>query len=394
MKRIKTKQICLIVFALLFIIAIPLGVYEYKYSQYKNNFNKAMSQLGKEKYDESLNTFNDISNTYFGKKNSDKIKKEIEKAKKFKENKKVYDEALKLLNDKKYLDAINSFKKISMDDTKRYGMAKNKINECKSSYIAINVQNAKNNAKINYYGTAINYLNLVLELDAANKDAITLKDEYTKVKEAVKLKAKQEGFECDIQDDSIKIIKCLNYGTDITIPEQVEGIAFKLIGEEAFYQHTDMISVSIPQNIIYIGNAAFYRCYSLKKITIPKNVEQIVNNPVFRCSSLTQIFVDPENNNFSELDGVLYTKDKSVLLAYPEGKTNESYTIPSSVKKIDGSAFGYHCKKLKTIIIPSSVIDFPDYNIFVFPDQVTLKVKSGSAAEHYCKSNDLKYEIY
>lgn len=204
----------------------------------------------------------------------------------------------------------------------------------------------------------------------------------------------EKEFNYDIQDDSIKIIKCLNYGKDITIPEQIDGKSVKKIGEEAFYNHIEMISVSIPQSITSIGNGAFYRCYSLEKITIPKNVEQMENNPFFRCISLNQIFVDPENKNFSELDGVLYNKDKSVLLVYPEGKTNESFTISNSVKKINGSTFGYQCEKLKTIIIPSSVIDFPDNNMFVFPDQITLKVKSGSAAEQYAKSNDLKYEIY
>ena len=204
----------------------------------------------------------------------------------------------------------------------------------------------------------------------------------------------EKGFDYDIQDNYINIIKCLNYGMNIAISEQIDGKSVKVIGEEAFYQHTDMISVSIPESIISIGQSAFYRCYSLEKITIPKNVEQIGANPFFRCSSLTQIIVDPENKNFTELDGILFNKDKSVLLVYPEGKTNESFTIPNSVKKIDGSAFGYRCEKLKTIIIPPNVIDFPDYNMFVFPEQITLKVKSGSAAEQYCKSNDLKCEIY
>jgi hypothetical protein len=191
MKQSKTMLISIIV-AILFMLALPTGVYAYQYNQYKNSFNKARSLLDNEKYDESINAFNGISNTYFGKKDLEEIKKEIEKAQKFKENKKVYDEALKLFIDKKYLEAIDSFKEIPEDDTKRYELAKKKIDEAKSLYITLNIENAKSEAKSNNYDSAINYLALVLALDADNKDASTLKDEYIKAKEAAALKAKQE----------------------------------------------------------------------------------------------------------------------------------------------------------------------------------------------------------
>ncbi|MCR3761867.1 leucine-rich repeat domain-containing protein [Clostridium felsineum] len=383
MNQSKIKLVCISIVILLIIIT---GVYAYKYNQYKIGFNKAMSQLENEKYDDSINLLGDIINTYFGKSNSHEIKKEIEKAKKFKANKKVYDEALKLFNNKKYLEAIDSFKKIPKYDKKRYGLAQKKINKCKSSYVSLNIENAKYEAKCYDYDSALNSIALVLTLDAANRDASILKDEY--------IKKKKLGFDYVIKDDSIKIIKCLNYGTDITIPEEIDGKSVNNIGEESFFQHKDMISVTVPQSITSIEGSAFYRCYALEKITIPKNVKQMGNNPFFRCSSLTHISVALDNKNFSELDGVLYNNDKSVLLAYPEGKTNESFTVPSSVIKIDGSAFGYNCEKLKTIIIPSNVIDFPDYNMFVYPDQITLKVKSGSAAEQYAKTNNLKFENY
>lgn len=192
MEKMKIRLICIFAVILLLIIALPTGVYAYKNNQYKSDFNKAASQLDNEKYDEAINAFNDISKTYFGKKNSEKIKKEIEKAEKFKENKKVYDEALKLFNDKKYLEAIDGFKKIPKGDPKRYEKSTKKIEECKSLYISLNLENAKNEVKSNNYDSAVKYLDLVLALDAANKDAIALKDEYIKAKEAAELKAKQE----------------------------------------------------------------------------------------------------------------------------------------------------------------------------------------------------------
>lgn len=192
MKQIGTKHILVFGVVLLVIIALPTGAYAYKYNEYKNNLHEAIYQLDSEKYDESINAFSNISTTYFGKKNFGEIEGYTEKAKNFKENKKLYDDALKLFEDKKYLEAADGFRKVSQDDEKRNDLAKKKIDECNSLYISLNIESAKNEAKANNYDSAVNYLTLVLNLDSANKDALTLKEEYLKAKEAAQLKAKQE----------------------------------------------------------------------------------------------------------------------------------------------------------------------------------------------------------
>lgn len=50
---------------------------------------------------------------------------------------------------------------------------------------------------------------------------------------------------------------------------------------------------------------------------------------------------------------MLYNKDASILIHYPEGKTAEKFTFPSSVRKIGVAAF-QNCL-LDSIIIPASV---------------------------------------
>jgi len=203
MKKINIKKICIVSVVVLVIIAIPLSVYAYNYNGYKSDFNKAMSQLNEEKYEEAISGFNKLSSTYFGKKDKD-IKANIENAKKFKENKKTYDEALKLVNEKKYLEAMEIFKKIPKEDKKRVDLAKKKTDECKTLYIALNLENAKKEAKASKYDSALNYLTLVLNLDSTNKDATALKDEYTKAKEAVELKAKKEAEEKARKEEEAK----------------------------------------------------------------------------------------------------------------------------------------------------------------------------------------------
>lgn len=188
----KTKKVhVLIILTVFLIITIPTSVYGYNYKIYKNDYSKALAELKGEKYEESIKLLNCISSTYFGKKNITEIKSNIKIAKKYSEDKRAYDDALKLFNDKKYLEANEIFKKISSDDNKRFNLAKKKIEEGKNLYIALNIENAKNEAKAGKYDSALNFLTLALNVDNANKDVITLKDEYTKAKNDAELKAKQ-----------------------------------------------------------------------------------------------------------------------------------------------------------------------------------------------------------
>lgn len=131
-----------------------------------------------------------------------------------------------------------------------------------------------------------------------------------------------------------------------------------------------------------------------KKINISQYVEEIGSNPFFRCSSLAEISVDADNKYFCSNDGVLFNKDKTVLLVYPEGKKSDKYVVPESVKSISYDAFGYYCNFTK-IYMGKNIQEFPDSNMFhINSDEVTLFVKSNSHAEKYAKKFNLKYEIY
>jgi len=192
MTNSKKKRLYLIIAIILVILAVPSTVYGINYKQYKGNIDKAIAQINEEKYDEAINDFTKISNTYFGKKNHKEIKNNIENAKKFKEDKKTYDEALKLIDNKKYLEAIEILKKIPKEDKKRYELAKKKTEECKTLYVALYIQKGKNEAKEGRYDDAINFFTLALKIDPDNKEASALKKEYIKAKAEIVAKAKEE----------------------------------------------------------------------------------------------------------------------------------------------------------------------------------------------------------
>jgi len=120
--------------------------------------------------------------------------------------------------------------------------------------------------------------------------------------------------------------------TSVTIEDGVRDIDAK-----AFERCYNLKHITIPNSVEYIGNCAFYECTSLISITIPDNiynVEHLFEN----CVSLMSININKGNCFYSSIDGVLFNKDKTELIMYPQGRQG-AYTIPRGVKSIGSGAF-------------------------------------------------------
>lgn len=112
--------------------------------------------------------------------------------------------------------------------------------------------------------------------------------------------------------------------------------------------------VVIPNTVKHIDSFAFDCCTCLVSVSIPDSVVTIGSCVFESCENLISINVDENNPQYLSVDGVLFNKDKTTLIQYPAGKTNEEYTIPDGVTSIGEGAF-YECKNLKYINIPSTV---------------------------------------
>jgi len=166
---------------------------------------------------------------------------------------------------------------------------------------------------------------------------------------------------------------CGKTASSYAIPDSVSSI-----GPSAFWDCGKLTDITIPGNVTFIGATAFTGCDGLTAITIPASVTSIGRNAFQNCEKLTDITVDSGNANYCDIDGVLYTKDMTVLHTYPYGKTASSYVIPDSVTSIGDFAF-VNCKKLTDITIPSSVTSIGGYAFsncsslvgITIPDSVT-----------------------
>jgi hypothetical protein len=139
--------------------------------------------------------------------------------------------------------------------------------------------------------------------------------------------------------------------TAFTVKDGTVGIA-----GSAFYRCGGLTSVIIPDSVVSIGAWAFGRCTGLTSVTLGKSVESI-GSMAFRdckitalaipasvtliafdafagCTSLISLTVDAGSKAFSIQDGVLYNKDKTALVWYPESKPGNSFTIPKTITSI------------------------------------------------------------
>jgi len=125
-----------------------------------------------------------------------------------------------------------------------------------------------------------------------------------------------------ICNDAFKDCKNL---ISVLLPDSVTRI-----GKNAFKGCSKLERINIPDGVTEIPNEAFGNTCGLKAITLGNGLKNI--DFLMDCAELRIIEVDNGNPLYSSYDGVLYDKDVETLLICPRGKSQ--LTIPKSVKYI------------------------------------------------------------
>ena len=112
------------------------------------------------------------------------------------------------------------------------------------------------------------------------------------------------------------------------------------IGTAAFVNDVSLENIVLPDSLRTLNERAFENCSSLKSIVIPENVNYIGEGVFASCHSLEKIYADENNPNFMSDDrGILFNKNKTVLVTYPAGSRRTSYVIPGYIIYVSKSAF-------------------------------------------------------
>lgn len=196
------------------------------------------------------------------------------------------------------------------------------------------------------------------------------------------------------------------------------GDSITKIGDCAFCDCKNLMKVKLPNNLIKIGIGGFSYCCNLNEIELPSSLNQLAVNAFFKCSRLEtlvipdgireieksiiqgcnklkainvpssvikidsteivqKMFVCPDNKVYSSDDkGVLYNKDKTVLINYPLQDPDRSYDVPSSVTVIGSCAFMKRMHaRLRLVRLHKNIIRIEDEAFSTFID---VLIESGS----------------
>ncbi|MDR3292654.1 MAG: leucine-rich repeat domain-containing protein [Clostridiales bacterium] len=141
--------------------------------------------------------------------------------------------------------------------------------------------------------------------------------------------------------------------TSLRIPESV-----LYIGDAAFGRWYGLKSLNIPNGVRSIGSSAFMYCEGLIDITIGAGTTEIGSNVFSGCFNLERVTVDGQNMVYCSADGVLYDKEKTMIIYYPFAKRG-AWIIPEGVTDIDDSTNIFeNNNKITSITIPSTLISW------------------------------------
>lgn len=145
----------------------------------------------------------------------------------------------------------------------------------------------------------------------------------------------------------------------------------KRVEHAAFYKHTQITQIDIPEGVTDFSVLALYGLERLETINIPSTLTGELGYGAEQ-PALTAINVAEDNPALCSVDGVLYSKDMTTLLRYPAGRTDTEYVLPDALRKIYNYAFA-NTKFLETLNTNSSLDSIADYAFYMsYLTQATL----------------------
>lgn len=181
------------------------------------------------------------------------------------------------------------------------------------------------------------------------------------------------------------ISKWKKEGVDIVIPSEIEGKIIVGLLTQAFENHKDMNSITLPASIKAVAENTFNGCNSLTKVNFIGTVSEwceieLGDNPVAKSKLLyindqllTEVII-PEDvqvikpGTFAYCNGITKVEIPNTVTtigarAFANCKNLESVTIGDAVNNIGNEAF-YNCTKLKNIVIPALDLEVEGNDIF------------------------------
>ena len=167
---------------------------------------------------------------------------------------------------------------------------------------------------------------------------------------------------------------------------------------------TENGSVWQPDETAYVSSVERYTVQNdeyIEVIRIGPHVKNIDECAFVYCKNLKAIYVDKENPYYTDVDGVLFTKDMKLLVNYPvahetDGGRTKTYAVPAGVERLARNSF-YKCDSLEKVTLPDTLTEIGNMSFFKCSSLKLLDLPEsvkiiGSDAFSYC--SDMKYSFY
>ena len=183
------------------------------------------------------------------------------------------------------------------------------------------------------------------------------REELLKLKEVI-IKSISPSSNCIVHNNLVYWINPDNQSVTLQSTGGILGRSTHYLKSEADNKTLEVIVPEIVENngveykVIAIARGVFDSMHELRFVFIPKYVKEIKWS-FWECEKLERITVAPDNAFYCDIDGVLFSKDKKTLIAFPQGRSSE-YTVPEGVEQINNMAFKNN-KTIKKLIIPDSL---------------------------------------
>lgn len=172
-----------------------------------------------------------------------------------------------------------------------------------------------------------------------------------------------EGFSLSYNEtsDSYTITGLLDKSkTSITIPSMIKGRSVTGIASNAFYQCSNLNTISIPYTVTSIGDYAFGGCSALESMRIPDSVITVGDDVFQGCSSMAYVIVPWKENEKPDGWSASWLGNDDIPIGYDgkrpvdEGNLEAiKFTLNADITAYIVSGLNSGYKDITELIIPS-----------------------------------------
>ena len=111
--------------------------------------------------------------------------------------------------------------------------------------------------------------------------------------------------------------------------------SIEIIKVWTFYKCNALNSIIIPNSVTKIEMGAFISCETLSRVTLPDGLINIYYDAFSNCNAIEEYIISDTNASFLTDEGVIYNKERTELILYPEAKSSSTYLISTEVALIN-----------------------------------------------------------